>query len=430
MSSVRHSAIVRKALPPTRRRGRQTAEERAREASAAAGRAKRPQRGGSQELGRADAAAEGRRTWHYAKHVSARLEPDADVRVTRRHVRFAQREVLWETTRLDRVRKCGRVPIDQAVTITDNAGVAHYSGLATCGSIWACPVCSAKIRNARALEVSTGAANWDRAGGSVYMATFTMPHDFGMRLKPLLKTVADSFRAVISGRPWTRLRDELGIVGNVRSVEVTHGANGWHPHLHVLFFINHDITAQQLASLTTYLRAKWAACIIGAGYRVPHEHHGVDVTRCASAYDAGLYVAKTQDGRSVGNEVARGDLKQARKGGRTPFEILDDFRWTGDAADLALWHEYERDTKGHQAISFSKNLRTLLELADEKSDEEVAAAEVGGDALAVITIPQWKRVIQVPGLSGYLLDCAERGGLQAVNAALAAHGIRPAAPPP
>ena len=48
--------------------------------------------------------------------------------------------------------------------IRSNSGIAHYAGLTTCGSIWACPVCSAKIRNTRALEISAATAAWDFAG--------------------------------------------------------------------------------------------------------------------------------------------------------------------------------------------------------------------------------------------------------------------------
>jgi hypothetical protein len=408
----------------TPRVARQRPEQVALAYAAIAG-AKRPVRGPQAGAsGHASAAREAQPPWHYAKHVSALLKPDADTRVSRRHVRHSQREVLWSESRIERVRKCGRVPVSPGgfVTIKDNAGVAHYAGLATCGSIWACPVCSAKIRNHRSVEISTGAANWDRAGSAVYMITLTMPHDFGMPLAKLIPVIADSFRAIKQGRAWVRLRDSLGVVGTIRSMEVTHGANGWHPHLHVLFFLEGDPDAAKLADLAIHVRRTWARAITASGFRVPNAH-GVDIQRCYSAAEAGQYIAKTQDGRSPGNELARGDLKSGRRGGRTPFEILDDFRWTGDRRDLELWHEYERATKGHQAISWSQHLREKLDLVAEAKDEEVAAAEVGGVDVAMIAVYQWKRIVAVPGLSGWLLDLAEQGGIDAVNAALRSHGL-------
>jgi hypothetical protein len=179
------------------------------------------------------------------------------------------------------------------------------------------------------------------------------------------------------------------------------------------------------------MREKWARWITGQGYRLPHAVHGVDVMVCSSAREAALYVAKTDDGRSVGNEMARGDLKSAREGSRTPFEILDDFRWTGDLEDLALWNEYEEATKGNQRITWSKGLRKLL-LGDEeeKTDEELAEEEVGGEDVCMIPADVWAEVVKVPGLDAALLDVIERSGLAGVNKLLARHGLGQALGPP
>ena len=346
---------------------------------------------------------------------------------------MAQRSVLWRESRLDRVRKCGRVTHGGDggnVHARLNADVAHFSGLQSCGSVWACPCCQAKIRNGRAIEISSAAGRWHVAGNAVVMATFTAPHDYGMRLSALMPVIAGGFRSVIRGRPWRRLRDDLGIAGTIRAVEVTYGSNGWHPHLHVLVFARGDLGAEGIARLAVYLRGRWAAWITGQGYRIPHATHGVDLQVCTSAREAGLYMAKTQDGRSPGNEMARGDMKSGRKGSRTPLEILDDFRWTGDAEDLGLWHEYETATKGHKAITWSKGLRDIIGgLDDEQSDDELAAVEVGGEDIAIIPAEVWARVVAIPGLDGALLDAAERSGLAGMNKLLGRHGLGPALPP-
>ena len=156
---------------------------------------------------------------------------------------------------------------------------------------------------------------------------------------------------------------------------------------------------------------------------------------CYSAAEAGAYIAKTQDGRSPGNELARADLKQGRDGSRTPFEILDDFRWTGyagteeDPGDLRLWHEYELATKGHRCITWSHGLRKILAV-EERSDEEIAADDVGGQDIACIGPEVWRRIVAVPGLDSAVLDAAESGGLDGMNALLARHGIGRAHAPP
>jgi hypothetical protein len=393
---------------------------------AAAG-AKRPPRASRNAERRPAAARASGPSRYYAKHVSALLSDQVGTRQLRRHIRYAQRGVLWRESRLERVRKCGRVPIgDVGLKVRD--GVAHYAGLASCGSIWACPVCSAKIRNTRALETSSAASRWVLDGNSLYMVTLTFPHDAGMRLAPLMSLVADGFRAVISGRAWVKLKTRVGIAGQIRAAEVTHGPNGWHPHLHVLVFIDGDLDAAGLAAMTMHFRSGWERFITGAGYRQPSGQHGVVIRRCYSAAEAGAYVAKTQDGGAVGNELARSDLKQGRNGHRTPLEILESFRWTGDLADLALWHEYERATYRRQAITWSNGLKARL-ATEERTDEEIAAEEVGGDVLMVIDADSWRQVTLAPGLAAYLLDQAEADGRAGVLAALARHGLDASVPP-
>ncbi len=266
------------------------------------------------------------------------------------------------------------------------------------------------------------------------MVTLTFPHDMGMRLEALLPLIADGFRAVIRGRPWRRLRDRLGIDGTIRAMEVTHGQAGWHPHAHALVFIRGELGAEGLAELALYVRSRWARWITSQGYRLPHETHGADVGICRSAEEAGNYVAKTQDGRSAGNEMARGDMKQGREGSRTPLEILDDFRWTGDVEDLALWHEYETATKGHQCITWSKGLREIITeetgwQADEMTDDELAGVEIGGEDVAIIPAEVWNGIVKIPGLDAALLGACERSGLAGMNKLLARHGLGPCLPP-
>jgi hypothetical protein len=309
--------------------------------------------------------------------------------------------------------------------MVDNGGVAHYRGLVTCGSIWACPVCAAKIRNARALEIAEAAGNWHRAGNTVLMVTFTMPHDYGMPLADLLPAITKGFRSVISGRAWLRVKDQVPIIGQMRSIEVTHGPSGWHPHAHSLFFIEGRADAAQLAAFGIHARSKWARFITRAGYRAPSDLHGVKIDVCTSAAEAGLYIAKTQDGKSVGNEMARGDMKSARAAThRTPFELLGEIADTGDLAGLPLWLEYEKATKGHQAITWSAGLRKrLLAEVPERTDEDLAAEEVGGDVVLEFTPDAWREVTRNLGLVTMLLEAFEHGGPSAAVRLAAGYGL-------
>ena len=72
------------------------------------------------------------------------------------------RHRLRRLSTLKRVRKCGYCTAGAegggpGLRLTANpkgGNIAGFSGLATCGSVWACPVCSAKIATRRAEELA------------------------------------------------------------------------------------------------------------------------------------------------------------------------------------------------------------------------------------------------------------------------------------
>jgi hypothetical protein len=64
----------------------------------------------------------------------------------------------------------------------DGTRSAAYGGLKTCGSVWCCPVCAAKIATRRADELATVMRAVDELGGSAFLLTLTMRHDRGDRL--------------------------------------------------------------------------------------------------------------------------------------------------------------------------------------------------------------------------------------------------------
>ena len=293
-----------------------------------------------------------------AKHQSARLEDGSDLRISRRHGRHVLRELAGKVTKNPkrRVWHCGRSPIanhghDGCPVIMLQA-IAHFAGLQTCGSIWTCAVCSGKIRAKRSIEVSSAAARWIRQGNSVYMVTLTVPHGLWMPLADTWSVFADGWSDMVQAYSWvgrgpTLSRAKPGrpnfgkmlpakpgfkqrnnIVGQIRTIEVTYGEAGWHPHTHALIFVKGQEEGC-LGELVLYFSKQWVQFCRRRGYRDPSVLHGVNVRKCYAGKEAGDYICKTQDGKSPGNEIARADLKQGKQKGRTPFQILDDYGQTG-----------------------------------------------------------------------------------------------------
>ena len=176
------------------------------------------------------------------------------------------------------------------------------------------------------------------------------------------------------------------MLGQIRSDEVTHGDNGWHPHIHVLFFFDRpDLTEDELDEFRARIGKRWGDNIQKALGREIHGIYGVDARPVRDINGVGDYVSK------IHFEMVRGDLKTRRQdetkgGSRTPWQVGIDGVHTGDAHDIARWREYATAMKGQKVLGVSKAIRDRHGVAPttEQSDEELAAqAQDADDVVAV-----------------------------------------------
>jgi hypothetical protein len=96
-------------------------------------------------------------------------------------------EAVQRFTLLDGIRSCGTRLTGELVGVHVGAAAARFAGLQSCHSVWACPVCQARIRAARSVEVERAALAWLEAGHGLYMATLTVPHWKNVRLASRVK---------------------------------------------------------------------------------------------------------------------------------------------------------------------------------------------------------------------------------------------------
>jgi len=367
----------------------------------------------------------------------------------REGLRYLLRSAQWFSSSLKRVRGCGRTMIGDGsgapvtgVPVVVNPGVsAHFTALMSCGSIWSCPVCSAKIRNRRSVEIQAAATQHVEAGKAAYMVTLTVPHDLGDDLDHLRSVVTEGWTALWSGRNGQTRREWWNVLGSIKVLEVTHGDHGWHPHLHVLVLCE-DGWERSRQALWSDLADSWSGWATRHGLRRPHDVHGFHVSPIWSAEGVGAYVAKVQEGASlgddrspgggkVGNELARLDWKTGRKGSRTPFEILRDAVETGDKADFARWWHYEQVMRGKHAITWSDGLKACFDL-EEVTDQEILEEDQGGEPICVIPAETWEAVTscRVFGLDLMIRKAALALGVAGVAAVLSEHGFDPGLYPP
>lgn len=361
-----------------------------------------------------------------AGHSVAGVDPE----VTHRAVRYATRRLLWSGSSLPRVRACGKhsTEEDGAVGVkvtagTDGGNVAGFRGVTTCGSVWSCPVCSAKVAAHRQNDLAQAVDWYTSRGQSVYMVTLTMRHHAGQRLRDTWATLSYAWNAVNSGKQWMRDKEQWGVSGFVRVTEGTHGFdNGWHIHAHVLIFFDGEIGDGAMNWIGNRMWQRWDRALRRKGYDSTPEH-GLDIKK-ADEYVAD-YLNKTvykedpklqaaaeayrqagqASARKLAGEAALGVFKEGRRGNRTPFEILHSIAagqliGADTSTDERLWHEWEQGSKGRQQMLWSQfagadglKLRDRVGLNDEKDAEEIAEDDdLKGEVVAWMPKSTWNVV--------------------------------------
>ena len=361
---------------------------------------------------------------NYANRVASPVQDPAKADDARDE-RWRARGLLWRVSSLPRVRSCGRVAVTAGgdVAVRADGRKVGFAGLASCGSVWACPVCNSKIQAVRRLEIGVAVSSVLGQGGGAMFGAYTLRHHSLSDPDLLWRSLSKCWQAVARDRGVKEARADLQHVGFVRAAEVTLGGNGWHPHLHPIHLFDRAVTDNDATALHTEQVRAWTSAAERLGLEAPStlaQHlHRVVIGGAASALSE--YLSK------VSWEMTSSQSKTGRDS-RTPWEILRSVRDTEDASaaldDLALWRQFERFSKGKRALTWSRGLRARAGLLEEATDEEVAAAVVGTGADSVLVVQDWRPIAAKASLGSGLLRAVGTGGdAQAGSRFCTEHGI-------
>lgn len=310
--------------------------------------------------------------------------------VQRRRDRFNLRARLWEMSTLKSVRACGRnlrggLSAEDGVGVRRGEQTAGYSRLSTCGSPWSCPRCSAVIAVQRAQHIANAIDANSRAGGSAYFLTLTMRHDRGHSLADLWDGLQYGWRGLVGtpeyrgapgrvGKDGIRSprrigeKERFGILGTIRAVELTHGENGWHLHVHALMFMEGDPfeNEEHADSYGDLLFKRWSRGVQKAGLPAPLREFGLDFRKVSDGGEEFLsrYLTKNSaDGTfsspsesfKVGLETAAGSITKKGRSvhGRVPFQILRDALEADKEKPLKKRYRWY-PPKGYTRVSFGE----------------------------------------------------------------------------
>lgn len=288
---------------------------------------------------------------------------------------------------------------------------ARLHGVTTCKSVWACPVCSAKICAVRQVELGEAVVNWTKQGGYTWLMTLTFPHEQGMPLADLMVRFTKAKAHFKNSKTYKRILAKGVRRGSVSSLEVTHGQHGWHPHQHDLVFATSDAFGQctvedggrgrHSSAAIDELKGAWYTALRKAGLCERSQMsdvlaHGLDVR---GGQQAAEYIAKFGKEQKwglskevTGHAAKTGSKSDGDYNGAHPFQLL---AWAagGDGTSAALFREYVEAFEGKRMLSWSRGLKKELTGTDETSDEEAGdidlpeeeqVGRIDSEALAVL----------------------------------------------
>lgn len=279
-------------------------------------------------------------------------------------------------------------------------GRLAWVGTETCGSLWACPSCSWRIRAHRGVELSelvrcirdttpqTEDGRESRPGTGGLMLTLTLRHTWADDLTELRRLLTRAWSRFVRGKPWERFKLATGIVGFVRAIEVTHGRRGWHPHLHAMIAGSPGWNLRRYAGMLAevWLRRRWLASVRAEGQRdgskashVPSWAHALKLSPIRPGYL-----------EKMGLELVLDRSKRGSHGNRTPWQIADDWRRCRRKRGARLWKTYAASMKGAKFLTWSRALRAWVGLGASVADSTIAADR--GQPLGSLPAPAWRAI--------------------------------------
>lgn len=321
-------------------------------------------------------------------------------------------------------------------------GKVSVHGVGSCNSPWNCPTCSAKIAARRVEKEILPVMNAHKAEGhACLLVTFTAPHTRQDKLDAFTDAISKalsrfyenaSFKGKHGKESPNCIKSRWGWMGRVRGLETTHGdENGWHSHFHEIWFMERELTQEEMMRLKLEIYVLWVRMCERSGLGTPSLEHGVDVQ---DGNEAGKYVAKLGNAEKKGtnwgmeHEVAKGNLKKGKGNSRSPFQLLDDFM-DGDKQAGALFLEYTKAFKRRHLLSWSKGMLSMYNIKEHTDEELMALEEDIGERVISLTKKEWKLITRTPkGLYvsqvPTVLELAEYGGVDAVKCFIDGYSIR------
>jgi len=311
-----------------------------------------------------------------------------------------------------RVAACLRHRLGNAsVTVgTTDRGTTRLGGLMVCDSSHICPVCHSRKMAKERQIVSRIVHDHYQAGGILLGAALTIPHQLYEPLSETMDRMESTWKCFRCPSIWKRLADKLGIVGCVRRLEVTLGANGWHPHLHISFLCKSE-QAKEIKGQSWRTALDDAFHIVSTHWRQAGEKAGIPINENAQAAVA---IIDHIDAQRAVNYHTKNMGYCKKHNSLTPLDLLRVVAQGDGAVTYAakqLFKEYATAIKGKHTLTYTGSAKLCRNGAVKSAD--AAYADAVEEKLGTVSPDAWSAIIKA-GLREHLAVVKSRRELVAI----------------
>jgi len=297
---------------------------------------------------------------------------------------------------------------DSPISLKRDKSGASFGGLMSCDNPWYCPVCAPKALGDKCNEIQTITTNFlnESAQNTCLMITQTLSHTKDDVLKPLLSDLVKANGYLKSGNFRKKLEKEFGFYSAIRAVESTHSRiNGWHPHLHEIWYFKKSLTVDDVIKLHKMLFDKYLHKLELMG-KSASKQRGIDISFVTgngenekkystatnmpkdtkqvinSSSSAARYIAKFD------KELTMDFTKIQKLENVSFFGILARYTERHNLADRDLIIEFVTSIKGQRRLNVPKQMKIYLIEEIETLDE----TENNRPTIYNFTADEWKQI--------------------------------------
>tara|TARA_B110000046_G_C12962156_1_gene385031 strand:+ start:84 stop:1334 length:1251 start_codon:yes stop_codon:yes gene_type:complete len=288
-----------------------------------------------------------------------------------------------------RISACGCRPIDPNKDIDivkGEKGNVYPTNLQKCASVWLCPVCLIKLNKHKLEWLKQTLEHHSESKRKMSFNTLTIQHKRYSRLEDTMEQLQSLYRAVYKNRKLQSLKKEHQIEW-IYTMEITYGANGWHPHFH--FAVVSKADNSSIKEFNNLFKSLYKKEIEKRGL-LYKEGVTIDIKGISNDKDIANYMTK----QNAVYEITSNQNKTSYKASKNYLELVSDYIDNGvDHTKILL--EYSDATQNKRQHQTSRGFAPKhLKKMTDKTEQEILRDDKIDYIIGTLTTAQMKFIIK------------------------------------